>query len=130
MAAVALPMTSLRRVLAIVAVVFGIATLAAGGRVLLGADPGYVVYLPLLVFNTVMGAAYLLTGVRAWFDARSGRRGAAAILLLNALVLAFIGWLYLAQPGTVARESVVAMGFRTAVWAVLWGGFVWAARRR
>lgn len=127
--AMALSQRSLRRLLAIVAGVFGAATLVAGGRVLLGADPGYVVYLPLLVFNTAMGAAYLFTGVRGWIDARSGRRGAAAILVLNALMLAFIGWLYLAQPGTVARESVGAMGFRTAVWLVLWGGFAWAARR-
>ncbi|HYD77702.1 hypothetical protein [Ramlibacter sp.] len=125
----ALPPSSLRRVLAIIAGVFGVATLFAGVRVLLGADPGYVVYLPLLAFNTAMGAAYLSTGVRGWFDARKGRRGAATILVLNALMLAFIVWLYLAQPGTVARESVAAMGFRTAAWLVLWGGFSWAARR-
>ena len=47
--------------------------LVAGGRVLLGGDPGYVVYLPLLVFNTAMGVAYLFTGVRAWFDADGPR---------------------------------------------------------
>ena len=77
MAAVAaLSLTNLARALAIVAGLFGIATLVAGSRVLLGADPGYVVYRPLLVFNTVMGAAYLVTGVLAWFDARRGRRGA------------------------------------------------------
>lgn len=37
------------------AVLFGAATLVAGGRVLLGADPGYEVFRPLLVYNTAMG---------------------------------------------------------------------------
>lgn len=35
-------------VLAFIAILFGIATIFAGGRVLLGADPGYVVFRPLL----------------------------------------------------------------------------------
>ena len=130
MAAVAtLSLTNPQRALAIVAVLFGVVTLVSGGRVLLGADPGYVVYRPLLVFNTVMGAVYLLTGAMAWFDVRSGRRGALLIVVLNALMLAFIAWLFLAGSGVVARQSVAAMSFRTVVWLVLWGGFAWAARR-
>ncbi len=37
---------------AVVGLVFGLATLAAGGTVLLGRDPGYLVYRPLLLFRT------------------------------------------------------------------------------
>ncbi|WBY03155.1 hypothetical protein PE066_06375 [Ramlibacter tataouinensis] len=119
----------LQRALAVAAAVFGVATVFAGGRVLLGADPGYVVYRPLLVFNTAMGAAYLLTGVLGWLDARRGRTGAAAIALLNLLVLGAVAALFLAGPGTVARESIAAMTFRTVVWLLLWAGFARAARR-
>ncbi len=43
-----------------VAVLFGVATLFAGGRVLLGSDPGYEVFRPLLTHNTAMGVAYLV----------------------------------------------------------------------
>ncbi len=119
----------LQRTLAIVAGLFGIVTLVSGGRVLLGADPGYVVYRPLLVFNTVMGAVYLFTGVRGWFDAQLGRRGALVIVVLNVLMLAFIAWLFLAESSVVARQSVAAMSLRTVVWLVLWAGFRRAARR-
>lgn len=48
-------MTGLRRVLALIALVFGLVTLVAGGRVLAGADPGYVVFRPLLLYNVAMG---------------------------------------------------------------------------
>ncbi len=51
--------------LAAVAVLFGIATVVAGTRVLSGSDPGYLVFRPLLIFNTAMGVAYLAAGVVA-----------------------------------------------------------------
>lgn len=119
----------LQRALAIVAGLFGIVTLVSGGRVLLGADPGYVVYRPLLLFNTAMGAVYLATGALAWFDVRRGSRGAWLIVVLNASMLAFIAWLFLGGSGAVARQSVAAMSLRTGVWLLLAGGFSWAGRR-
>jgi len=125
---VAIEEGDMRRLLAVIAVVFGIATLVTGGRVLLGADPGYVVYRPLLVFNTLMGAAYLLAGLLAWFDARRGWPAALAIFLLNALVLGFVAWLYLREGG-VAVESARAMSLRTVVWLVLFLGLRWASAR-
>ena len=42
---------------ALVAVRFGVATVVAGSRVLLGADPGYAVFRPLLWCNAAMGVA-------------------------------------------------------------------------
>ena len=45
---------------------FGVATLFAGSRVLLGSDPGYEVFRPLLIYNTAMGAAYLAAGITVW----------------------------------------------------------------
>lgn len=42
---------------AVVAILFGLATIWAGLRVLwVGSDPGKVDFRPLLIFNTVMGA--------------------------------------------------------------------------
>jgi hypothetical protein len=121
-------MKTVQRVLAAVAVLFGVATLAAGGRVLLGADPGYAVYRPLLVYNTAMGLAYLVAGLLAWAHVRRGRNAAAAIFALNLLVLGFVAYRYLG-PGGVAVESVGAMTLRTVVWLVLFLALGWLSVR-
>lgn len=103
---------------AIVAILFGIVTLIAGSRVLLGADPGYAVFRSLLIFNTAMGLAYLVAGVIAWRSAGAGKRAAGAIFLLNFLVLVGILVVY-RNGGGVAIDSLRAMTFRTIVWLVL-----------
>lgn len=110
------------------AVLFGIATLFAGGRVLLGSDPGYEVFRPLLIYNTVMGVAYLAAGVTVWCSANAGRYAAGAIFLLNFLVLVGILMVY-RSGGPVAVNSLGAMTFRTAVWLVLFLAVTWLVRR-
>lgn len=114
---------------AAVAVLFGVATLFAGGRVLLGADPGYEVFRPLLVFNTAMGAAYLVAGVTIWRSVSAGRYAAGAIFLLNLLVLLTILVVY-ASGGAVAVDSLRAMTLRTVVWLVLFIALSWRGRCR
>jgi hypothetical protein len=118
-----------RRVAAVVAVLFGLLTLVAGGRVLLGGDPGYLVFRPLVLFNAAMGALYLGAGVLIWRDSPAGRRLAAGIALVNAAVLAGVIALRLGG-GPVARESVGAMTLRTVVWAGTWSMLVRAGRAR
>lgn len=118
-----------RFVVSTVAVLFGIATLAAGGRVLLGADPGYVVFLPLLAYNTVMGVAYIAAGVAVWRNPSAGKSAAAGILALNVLVLG--ATLIASRSGaTIANDSVRAMILRTVVWLALFVGAHWIARSR
>ncbi|MEX2662472.1 MAG: hypothetical protein WD227_11115 [Vicinamibacterales bacterium] len=113
---------------AVVAVVFGLATVVAGGRVLAGADPGYGVFRPLLIYNTAMGAAYVAAGLAMWRSLPLGRKAAALIFVVNVVVLCAItlghsrGW-------GVAVESVAAMGFRTLVWLVLLLLLVWLGAR-
>lgn len=110
------------------AIVFGIATVAAGGRVLAGADPGYTVFQPLVVLNTLMGAAYVLAGLVTWRGLRKGVRAAGAIAAINTLVLAWIGLLRLAGDA-VAAESVWAMAFRALAWVGLFAILAWARYR-
>lgn len=112
---------------AAVAVLFGVATVLAGGRVLLGADPGYAVFRPLLLFNTVMGVAYIVVGILAWRRTWLGVRGAAVIALLNVAVLGGIALLHL-RGGPVAENSLQAMAFRAAVWIVLFVVLLLAGR--
>lgn len=116
-------------VAAAIAVLFGIATLFAGGRVLLGSDPGYEVFRPLLVYNTAMGVAYLAAGAALWRRASTGRNAAGTIFLLNLLVLAGILFVY-DNGGGVAVDSLRAMSLRTVVWLLLFLAAWWAARSR
>ena len=120
---------TLQLLIALIAVAFGVLTLFVGTRVLRGADPGYVVFRPLLVYNVVMGVVYVLAGVLIGRGAAAGKWLAGGIAGLNALVLAFIAWLH-ASGGAVAVDSVRAMAFRTGVWVLLFGGVVWLGRRR
>lgn len=115
-------------VFALIAVLFGIATIIAGTRVLTGSDPGYIVFRPLLVYNTAMGIAYVAAGVIAWRSLDKGKYAAATIFTLNLLVLGIISYLY-ATGSAVAINSVRAMTFRTAVWLVLFIGLAWMSYR-
>lgn len=115
--------------MAAVAVLFGVLTLVAGGRVLLGSDPGYVVFRPLLIYNTGMGLAYLAAGIAIGRNANAGKNAAGAIFLLNLVVLAGILVTY-RGGGAVAVESLRAMAFRTVGWLGLFFGASWLARQQ
>jgi hypothetical protein len=116
-----------QRILTFVATAFGLATVVSGSRVLAGADPGYVVFRPLVIFNTAMGVVYLAAGIITLRSLEKGKVAAATIFLLNLLVLGAIGYLY-AAGGAVAIESIRAMTFRTGVWLVLFLGLAWLSR--
>lgn len=120
---------TVRKALAGVAMLFGAVTIFAGTRVLAGADPGYIVFLPLLVYNTAMGVVYVAVGTSGWRNVEHGRIGAIMIFLLNLGVLAGIGLLYL-SGGPVALQSVRAMSFRTVMWLLLFLGFSSLGRRK
>ena len=115
-------------VLAIAATLFGLATIVVGSRVLAGSNPGYIVFRPLLIYNTAMGIAYMAAGVIAWRNLHRGKYAAGTIFVLNLLVLEATGYLY-ATGSAVAIESVRAMMFRTVVWLVLFLGMVWMSHR-
>jgi hypothetical protein len=112
-----------------IAVLFGVATIFAGSRVLLGSDPGYEVFRPLLVYNTAMGVAYLAAGIAIWRSVNAGRYAAGVIFLLNLLVLVGIVVIY-GSGGGVAVDSLRAMTLRTVVWLALFIAASWLARSR
>ena len=110
------PTSRVQRVTAAAAALFGLVTIAAGGRLLLGlGEAGYHVVRPVLLFNVAMGAAYVLVAAMIHRSARLGRRGAAWIVLVNVAVLvALVG--YASTGGEVARETFAAMSVRTMFW--------------
>jgi hypothetical protein len=104
---------------AAVAIVFGLFTVIAGSCVLMEiSDPGYTVFLPLLIFNTVMGFVYIATGILIWRNTRKGEFASKLIFLLNLAVFSIILLLFFTGE-KVAVESVMAMGFRTIVWGII-----------
>lgn len=109
---------------ALVAALFGLVTIFAGGRVLAGADPGYQVFLPLLIFNTMMGVIYVMAGLVTWSSVERGKHLAVVIFGLNLLVLAAIGYLY-ASGSAIAVDSLRAMSLRTFVWLTLFLVLAW-----
>lgn len=117
----------IQAVVAAIAVLFGALTVFAGGRVLLGADPGYEVFRPLLIYNTVMGFVYVAGGLIAWRSLRPGRNAAAGIFVLNLAILLGIYLLHSSGSG-IAVESLRAMTLRSAVWLGLFIALWWLAR--
>ncbi|MCW8906740.1 MAG: hypothetical protein OQL28_05795 [Sedimenticola sp.] len=110
--------------MALIAVLFGLATLAAGTRVLLGSDPGYIVYRPLLIYNAGMGVVYVAAGIIAFRNVTLGMYAAAGIFSLNLVVLTAIYYLF-TEGSPVAIDSLRAMTLRTLVWLTLFAGFGW-----
>lgn len=110
-----------------IAILFGLVTIVAGTRVLLGTNPGYIVFFPLLIYNAIMGIVYVVAGITVWRNIKQGMQMAAAIFLLNTLVLTIIFLMY-KQGFAIAVDSLRAMSLRTFVWFVLFAGFWWLYR--
>lgn len=122
-------MKIIKIILVLVAALFGLATIFAGTRVLLGSDPGYIIFRPLLIYNTVMGIVYLAAAIIAWRNLKQGMYMAAAIFVLNLIVLVAIYFLY-TKGNSVAIDSLRAMSLRTTVWLVVFVGLGWLSHRK
>src|SRR5690606_8406736 len=108
-----------QRLTALVAALFGLTTVAAGGRILLGlGDAGYHVVRPVLLFNTAMGVLYLVAAVLILRDLGRGRLLAGGIAALNVVVLLTVV-VRRATGGAVASETLAAMTLRAVVWLAI-----------
>ena len=116
-----------QNILVTVAVLFGLLTIFAGTRVLLGTNPGYIVFRPLLIYNVVMGIVYVAAGIFAWRNIKQGMYVSATIFALNFIVLTAIFFLY-SEGSSIAVDSLRAMTLRTVVWLALFTGFWWLCR--
>lgn len=118
----------IQTVTAIIATAYGMITIWVGGMTLLGfSDPGYVIFIPLLIYNSVMGFFYTTTGVLIWRQHPNALQMSQIIFGLNALVLVLISLLYWINFD-VAFDSVKAMSLRTVVWLIIWWSLSWLQR--
>jgi hypothetical protein len=108
------------RAAAVVAVVFGIATIRAGGSVLFGDGAqaaGHVVGF-VLWFNLLAGFAYVAAGAGLWLQRYWSAQLALAIAAATVLVFAALG-IHVATGGAFEMRTVWAMTLRSVVWILL-----------
>ena len=113
-------MSLARPIIALVAVVFGVATVYAGGNVLFGhGTEAAGSYVPFVVwFNFLAGFAYVAAGIGVWRRQPWATALAAVLAILTAVVFAAFGG-YVAMGGVYEKRTVVAMTIRTALWVAI-----------
>jgi hypothetical protein len=118
---------NLYRIAAVLALIIGAMAIFAGGRVLLGIDPGYFVIAWLPIYNFLIGVlSVIVTAVLIWKYSRHALPAAIATLSLHALVMLTI---LVGYGDVVAIDSIVAMTIRIVVWMIIVGLLVYASRR-
>ncbi len=106
----------------LVAILFGLATIRAGGLVLLGDEAArqaagrYVGFV--LWFNFIAGFFYVIAGAGLWARRRWAARLAVVIAASTLLVFAAFG-LYMASGGGWEMRTVAAMTLRSLIWALI-----------
>lgn len=108
------------RAAAVVAIVFGAATLRAGGSVLFGDGAqaagnvtGFVLW-----FNFVAGFAYVVAGAGLWMRRRWSMQLALAIAAATVLVFGAFG-IHVAAGGAFEARTAWAMTLRSVVWILI-----------
>lgn len=108
-----------KKITAGVAMVFSVASIVEGTKVLFGiSQPDYIVFTPLLVYNVIMGVIGVLGGVLLWVNHRRALTLVTTIAVVHFFVLLLIGVVYLLS-GTVALDSIQAMILRSLIWVFL-----------
>jgi hypothetical protein len=112
------------RIAAVVAVIFGVVTVASGGRALFGgvearAAVGEAVGF-VLWFNFLAGFAYVAAGAGLW-RRRSWARVLAALIAASTLAVFAAFGLHVMRGGAFEMRTVGAMALRSVVWiAIAW----------
>lgn len=113
---------SFPRYIAVIAILFGIITVVAGGSVALGVSPaqqaagsvvGFVVW-----FNFLAGFVYILAGFGLWHGKPWAIGLAAGIALATVAVLGLFLW-HVQTGGAYEARTGFALGFRALVWVAL-----------
>jgi hypothetical protein len=118
----------LNKIAAILAFIIGGMAIFAGGKVLLGNDPGYHVINWLALYNYTIGIlTVFITAILILTNNRLAMPAAIATFSLHALIMLT---LQIAFRNTVAAESIEAMTLRLIVWAVILGLMFVGSHRR
>ena len=109
--------TTFNKIASILAYIIGAMAIFAGGRVLLGNDPGYYVINWLPVYNYTIGIlTVFLTAPLIWMNSGLAKSAAISTFSLHAAVM-FL--LKTAHKDVVASDSIQAMTLRLTVWLII-----------
>ena len=106
---------------AVVVLVFGVATLKSGGGVLFFVGPRIIAgdYVPFVVwFNFLAGFAYIAAAVGLWLWERWAARLATVIAILTLVVFAAFG-LHVMAGGAFETRTVGALTLRLVFWTAI-----------
>lgn len=117
----------LNKIASILAFIIGGMAIFAGGKVLLGNDPGYYVINWLPLYNYTIGILTIfITAVLIWVNSRFAMPAAIGAFSIHAIVMLVLQTAY---RGGVAPDSIQAMALRLAVWAIILGLMYAQARK-
>ncbi len=110
------------KVIAIIAIAFGLLTLKSGGEVLFIDGAGRVAagnYVPFVLwFNFTMGFFYIIAGIGLWMQKRWAVWLSLFILLATFAIFITFG-VYISQGGLYEMRTIKAMILRSSVWSVI-----------
>ncbi len=114
--------TTVFRLFAIIAVVFGMLTLKSGGMVLFTDGAAHQAagnYVPFVLwFNFMAGFAYIVAGVGLW--QQQPWAGKLAALIAVATIAVFVAFgLHVLNDGAYEMRTVVAMSVRSGLWVTI-----------
>jgi hypothetical protein len=109
--------TTLNKIASVLAFIIGGMAIFAGGKVLLGNDPGYYVINWLPLYNYTAGIlTVFITAILIWNNSRFAMPAALGTFSLHALVMLILQMMY---SDVVAPDSIRAMTVRLIAWAVI-----------
>jgi hypothetical protein len=105
------------KIAAVLALIIGAMAVFAGGKVLLGIDPGYYVIDWVPIYNFGMGViTFFFTAVLLWKNHRFALPAAGVTLAAHSIVMTILQTMY---RNAVAAESIQAMTIRMIVWVMI-----------
>ena len=115
------------RIASILALIIGAMAIFAGGKALLGNDPGYYVINWVLLYNYTAGIlTVFVTAILIWAKSRLALPAAIGTFGAHTLVMLILQTAY---RGVVAPDSIRAMAIRMAAWAIILGLMVAQSRK-
>jgi hypothetical protein len=109
--------TTFNKIASVLAFIIGGMAIFAGGKVLLGNDPGYYVINWLPLYNYTIGIlTVFLTAILIWTNSKIAMPAAISTFSVHALVMVILQTAY---RGSVAPDSIQAMTLRLTVWVII-----------
>ena len=109
-------------VITIIAFMFGLLTIKSGGSVLFidgAARQAAGNYVPFVLwFNFLAGFVYIVAGAGLWLKKQWAAKLSVLIVVATLIVYAILG-LYILGGGLYEMRTVIAMSFRSIIWAFI-----------